>query len=267
MDDKASSVRLARVDWADYLPGDDEALHVRQVIAHDVFGEELWADERVRAFFAPWFDKFDRVLSAVRKDMDDDALTALFAALYREMVEPLVDLCVRLSVPPWVSVDLQRRFTVKSSSRIAGEDAWLRTAIEYVEPPATADYEATFKIRKGMTKEECVRALGEFVARVMVETGMHDDSEATRSRRNPLPKNEGKELERDTRWYYRRVICGEQLSEIARKDVVSYQLVQSAIKRVRPLVEIFVLPEAPTKKRTARRHVKPRKVRRRMPRR
>jgi hypothetical protein len=58
--------RLARVDWADHLPGDDEALHVRQVIAQDVLGEELWANERVRAFFAPWFTDLDQLLSALK---------------------------------------------------------------------------------------------------------------------------------------------------------------------------------------------------------
>ena len=197
--------------------------------------------------------------------MGDDALKGLFAPLYREMAKPLASLCADvLGVPPWVSIDLLRRFIVESSSRIAGQEAWLRTEIEYVPTAAQADYEAIFRIRKGMTSEEAQQALAEFIARVTLETGMASDEESAPSRRKPLPKHEGEALERDARWYYRVMVRGENISGVAGKDGVNRQTVQKAIKRVAPLVEVWTLPPALTNsKNTHRRTPKVRTVRRR----
>jgi hypothetical protein len=238
-------VRLPRIDWADRLTGNDEAHHVRQIIAQDAFGDEAWSDERVQTFFGDWLKRADGLISKYSAAGNSAAVdpTADFGALYTEMVPALGELCAHtLGVPPWVAVDLYRRFIAASSSRITGEDYWLRSAIEY-EAPAACDYEATFTIRKGTPLEDCRRALTEFVCRVAIETGMIEDEK--RTRRKPLPKHEGEDLARDARWYYRTTIRGEAISAIARTNGTTRQTVQHALKRIGPLIDVWTRPEPP----------------------
>jgi len=162
---------------------------------------------------------------------------------------------------PWVPASLLRLFVVHLVAAMAEPHNPDAAVFGWeIQTPLDDDrnkVEGVLRISAGTQKAEAESRAAAFLA------ALYPPAPVPRARAKPLPKNDGRDLENDTRMYYRHEVLGQGPNAIAKDfGLVNYQTVQFAIKRVGSLLAVYVPYPAPGKD-TKPNH----KVQRRSPRR